>query len=154
MPGLTRRCHRVPGGRQPSRRPTFLVRSKQYIRTFENAGRYLFRSGVRKERASPVMKRRRFLSVLAILGLLITFAFWAYNVFSDHYSMLTATFMILCPPSILSIPFWETGPETVPGIVIWSVIGLLNSVLYVVIGLVIRWWSGRKTGVTDHPPSL
>ena len=86
---------------------------------------------------------------LACLGFLITVIFWAYSAFS-HYphvmnvktAALVITLVVLCPPSLLSLPFWETEPDTMPGIIIWAVIGLINAFLYGSIGALLakRIW--------------
>ena len=97
-----------------------------------------------------IANKRRFVARFAVLGLVIAFVFWAYNASNDHtkpmnyfHAAVTVGFVVLCPPSILSIPFWEPDPDSLPGIVIRSVIGLLNSALYAAIALAIRWRADR-----------
>jgi hypothetical protein len=99
-------------------------------------------------------KQRQLVWALAAFGLVITAVSWAYNAFGDYSRpmnikkfSLTSVLVILCPPSLLSVPFWETEPDTVPGVVIWSIIGLINSGLYAAIGTVVgrRLWKSDKT---------
>jgi len=97
-------------------------------------------------------KRRQLVVGLACLGFVVAGIFWAYSAFGYSEQMnlkkatLTIALVILCPPSLLSVPFWETEPDTVPGIVIWSVIGLINSALYAYIGTYLskRIWKPDK----------
>ena len=45
-----------------------------------------------------------------------------------------AAFVILCPPSLLSIPFIDVDPGTGGFYLIWAIIGVFNATLYAVIG--------------------
>jgi hypothetical protein len=45
--------------------------------------------------------------------------------------------VVLCPPGLLSIPLFDIEPYSVPGIVLWLIIGLVNSGLYAGIGKVV-----------------
>jgi drug/metabolite transporter (DMT)-like permease len=89
-------------------------------------------------------KRKQLIIGLAALGLAITAISWAYNAYSDYSRpmdakrfALVSTLVVLCPPSLLSIPFWETEPDTPPGIIIWLVIGVMNAALYAGIGTLV-----------------
>src|SRR5215467_1698131 len=71
----------------------------------------------------------------AVLGFSITAAFVSYQLLTDPQSALTRsssvmlTFLVLCPPSILSITRQtEFGTESY--YILWIVIGLLNAALY------------------------
>jgi len=100
-----------------------------------------------------VKERRTWLKIsFSCLGLLIAGILWAYSAFS-HYphainaktAALVIILVVLCPPSLLSLPFWETEPDTVPGIVIWLVIAIINALLYGAIGgyLARRIWKAE-----------
>ena len=71
----------------------------------------------------------------AVLGFSITAAFVSYQVLTDPQSALARsstimlTFLVLCPPSILSITR-QTEIGTDSYYILWIVIGLLNAVLY------------------------
>lgn len=71
----------------------------------------------------------------AVLGFSITAAFVSYQLLTDPQSALTRsssvmlTFLVLCPPSILSITR-QTEFGTQNYYILWIVIGLLNAVLY------------------------
>src|SRR5215469_10991273 len=71
----------------------------------------------------------------AVLGFSITAAFVSYQLLTDSQSMLPRssaimlTFLVLCPPSILSITR-QTEIGTNSYYILWSVIGVLNAALY------------------------
>ena len=71
----------------------------------------------------------------AVFGFAITAAFVSYQLLTDSQSMLARssavmlTFLVLCPPSILSIAR-QTEVGTNSYYILWVVIGLLNAVLY------------------------
>jgi len=44
--------------------------------------------------------------------------------------ILGTVFIVLCPPSLLTIPMWEIDMDSKAGTIIWAVIALLNSALY------------------------
>jgi len=71
----------------------------------------------------------------AVLGFAITAAFVSYQVVTDPPSAISRsstvmlTFLVLCPPSILSITRQiEVGSESF--YTLWTLIGVLNGVLY------------------------
>jgi hypothetical protein len=74
-----------------------------------------------------------------LLGLAIAFFFVVYQLGSDQWLpsplnvSLMVLFMVLCPPSLLSIPIIDAEVGTSFFYVIWSIIGVLNAVLYMAI---------------------
>jgi hypothetical protein len=76
---------------------------------------------------------------IAGLGLAITAVIVAYIVLTDSSPpqspniSLTAVFVILCPPSLLSGGFIDADPGTGGFYVIWTFIGLFNSLFYAAI---------------------
>ncbi|MGC2473923.1 MAG: hypothetical protein WA485_06285 [Candidatus Sulfotelmatobacter sp.] len=71
----------------------------------------------------------------AVLGFAITAAFVSYQLVTDPPSAISRsatvmlTFLVLCPPSILSITRQvEVGTESF--YTLWTVIGVLNGALY------------------------
>ena len=71
----------------------------------------------------------------AVLGFAITAAFVSYQIVTDPPSAISRsatvmlTFLVLCPPSILSITRqFEVGTESF--YTLWTVIGVLNGALY------------------------
>jgi hypothetical protein len=88
----------------------------------------------------------------AAIGLLVTALFVLYQVVTDSPApsgptVVDVAFIVLCPTSLLSLPislgFFDAVEIGSPGLyVMWAFIGLLNSVLYAVIG---GWYfSGRN----------
>lgn len=71
----------------------------------------------------------------AVLGFSITAAFVSYQLLTDSQSALARsssimlTFLVLCPPSILSITR-QTDVGTNNYYILWVVISLLNAALY------------------------
>jgi hypothetical protein len=61
-------------------------------------------------------KRRRLTIALAVMGLVMAAVIWAYSELIDSShpkpfnSTLWTAFMILCPPSVLSIPLIDVEP--------------------------------------------
>jgi hypothetical protein len=72
----------------------------------------------------------------AVLGFTITAAFVSYQLLSDPQSPIgrnlgvMLTFVILCPPSLLSIPLIDVEVGTNGFYIVWIVIGMLNAALY------------------------
>ena len=71
------------------------------------------------------------------LGLGVTVVLWAYSSFFDYSRPMTlgrgilgTLLVVLCPPSLLTMPMWELDMNSRAGTIIWTVIGLLNSALY------------------------
>jgi hypothetical protein len=76
----------------------------------------------------------RLIVICGALGLLVAAAIISYlKLFGMNDDLLTA-FVILCPPSLLCIPFNAAMKNTGQFWAIWSLIGLLNCGLYAVIG--------------------
>ena len=99
-------------------------------------------------------KRRRLILFLATTGFLVAAVLWAHSELTDSSPPkplnvhLWTAFMILCPPSILSIPLIDVEPGSTDFAILWSVIGLVNSGLYAVIGMIVgrfRWKPDRPT---------
>ena len=72
----------------------------------------------------------------AVLGLAVTAAFVSYQLVTDmqspisRSSTLMVAFVVLCPPSILSIVFREPEVGTNSFYILWTVIALLNGAIY------------------------
>jgi len=47
---------------------------------------------------------------------------------------LWTTFMVLCPPALLSVALIDIEPRSIAFVLLWLVIGLSNSALYAAIG--------------------
>ena len=79
----------------------------------------------------------------AVLGFSITAAFVSYQLLTDSQSALARsssimlTFLVLCPPSILSITR-QTEVGTNNYYILWIVIGLLNAALYAGVRVMLR----------------
>jgi len=71
----------------------------------------------------------------AMLGFAVTAAFVSYQFVTDPQSpigrnpALMLMFVILCPPSLLSLPF-DAEVGTNGFYILWAVIGMLNAALY------------------------
>jgi hypothetical protein len=80
----------------------------------------------------------------AMLGLSITALFVVYQLLTepgvsrDHLVMIG--FIVLCPPSLLSLPFIDVEVGTRPFYFLWALIGLLNASLYGLIFALARRW--------------
>jgi hypothetical protein len=78
----------------------------------------------------------------AVLGFSITAAFVSYQLLTDSQSALTRSssimlaFLVLCPPSILSITR-QTEIGTNSFYILWTVIGALNATLYATLRILI-----------------
>jgi hypothetical protein len=72
----------------------------------------------------------------AMLGFAITAAFVSYQLVTDPESPISRNsavmrlFVILCPPSLLSLPFLDAEAGSSGFYLVWAVIGLLNAALY------------------------
>ena len=79
----------------------------------------------------------------AVLGFAITATFVSYQLLTDVQSpvprntALMLSFLVLCPPSILSIAMREPEVGTNSFYILWGSIGALNAALYAVIRLLI-----------------
>lgn len=72
----------------------------------------------------------------AVLGFALTAVFVSYQLVTDTQSPFTRdsaimlAFVVLCPPSLLSLPFRDAEVGTNGFYVLWTVVGLLNATLY------------------------
>jgi hypothetical protein len=109
-----------------------------------------FEEGSVMDTSTAKRKRRRLATTLAVTGFVIAAAIWAYSELTNssppHFSFpLWTAFMILCPPSLLSIPLIDVEPGASGFTIMWLLIGAVNSALYAVIGFVVgksRWKAG------------
>ena len=87
----------------------------------------------------------------AMLGLSITALFVVYQMLTepgvsrDHVVMIG--FVILCPPSLLSVPFVDIEVGTRAFYIMWTLIGILNAALYATIAALIT----RRKKSVDTP---
>ena len=71
-----------------------------------------------------------------VLGFAVTAAFVCYQLVTDAQSpinrnpVLMLAFVILCPPSLLSLPFIDAEVGTNGFYILWAIIGALNGTLY------------------------
>lgn len=88
-------------------------------------------------------KRQRLTIGLGSLGLALAVLLWAYSeIFKSAGSLDGLLFLILCPPSLLSIPLIDVEVGTSDYRIMWTVFALINSALYAGIGSAIgrlRW---------------
>jgi len=76
----------------------------------------------------------------AALGLGITAVFVAYQVLTDSSpprppnTLMYLIFMILCPPSFLTIPLIDVEIGSEGFYPVWTIVALINAALYAVIG--------------------
>ena len=93
-------------------------------------------------------KEWRLIIGLAVLGLVVAALILLYlNLVSEFDATLYTAFAILCPPSLLCIPFSEVMKDKGSFYVIWSLIGITNSGLYASIGAAVV--SLRKSNQVD-----
>jgi hypothetical protein len=75
-----------------------------------------------------------------VLGFAVTTFVVAYQVLTNSYppsdlSMpVFVAFIILCPPSLLTVPFIDAEVGTGGFYFIWFFVGLINAALYAVVG--------------------
>jgi len=87
----------------------------------------------------------------ATLGLSFTALFVVYQMLTepgvsrDHLVMIG--FVVLCPPSLLSVPFIDVEVGTRSFYVMWALIGILNALLYGTITALIM----RRKKSADSP---
>ena len=88
-----------------------------------------------------------FIVGFAAFGLVITAVIVTYKDSSSAFDApVDALFVILCPPSLLCIPFNAAMKDNSQFYVVWSLIGLLNGWLYAAIGAAIVWfWKSSLT---------
>jgi hypothetical protein len=92
-------------------------------------------------------RRRKLTVVLAALGFAMAAIIWAYSELTASSSRpfnlpLWGIFIAVCPPSLLTIPLIDVEPGSMDFAITWLIVGLLNSALYSVIGIMIgrfRW---------------
>ena len=71
----------------------------------------------------------------AVCGLLVSAAIYVYLSLSGEFdAYIYTTFLVLCPPSLLCIPFSEAMKVKGVFYAVWSLIGVSNSGLYAVVG--------------------
>jgi len=78
---------------------------------------------------------RKFWVGFAGLGFLVAALIWTYSEVSARSPhpanvQLWTFLIVLCPPSLLSIPFIDIEPGTSEFTVMWFVIGVINAALY------------------------
>lgn len=77
----------------------------------------------------------RVITSFAVFGLVVAALILLYlNLLGEFDATLYTAFAILCPPSLLCIPFSEAMKDKASFYAIWSLIGITNSGLYAVIG--------------------
>ena len=85
-------------------------------------------------------KDRRMVFRFAAVGLGIAVVGVVYQMLTDPSpwsllnNLLSAIFMILCPPVLLTIPLFDVEIGTGGFYVVWMVVALLNAALFAVIG--------------------
>jgi hypothetical protein len=92
-------------------------------------------------------KRRSLTVVLAVVGFAMAAVIWGYSELTASSTPpfnlpLWGAFILLCPPSLLTIPLIDVEPGSIDFTITWLMIGLLNSTLYGAIGIMIgrfRW---------------
>jgi hypothetical protein len=101
----------------------------------------------------------RFAIRFAVLGMAITAVFLAYILLAgpaNRSETLDWVLSVLCPPSVLSLLFFDLFlDKTATAFVGWLIIGLLNSGLYALVGVVVSryfWKSGQLTTNLTAPP--
>ena len=93
--------------------------------------------------ADVLRKRQRLTISLAVLGFVVAGALWGYSELGKPSSALEGLVsVILCPPSLLSIPLIDVEPGSSGYTAMWTVFAFMNSALYAGIGALIgksRW---------------
>ena len=99
------------------------------------------------------MRTRRLIIGLALLGLAIAAAIYSAMSFIPYSEipsrteiLLGGVSLVLCSPSLLTIPLFDTGAYTAPGAILWLLIGLMNSALYAMIGVLIGRFRRKSAG--------
>ena len=91
----------------------------------------------------------------AAFGLAITVIFVIYQLLTDSSPPpppnmpLLSIFIILCPASLLSVPFIDMEIGTQAFYVIWSIVAVANTLLYAFVGLIVSALKALKTTSTD-----
>lgn len=87
----------------------------------------------------------------ALVGILITAAIYA-SIPYIHYTetpnvierVLGFMSVVLCPAGLLAVPLFDIEPYSAPGVVLWSLIALLNMGLYAVVGALVGRFLWRR----------
>jgi hypothetical protein len=89
----------------------------------------------------------KLITSLAVIGFVVAALIFLYlNLSGEFDATLYTAFAILCPPSLLCIPFNEAMKDKGTFYAIWSMIGIVNSGLYAVIGAaVVGLWKRPRT---------
>ena len=100
-------------------------------------------------------KHKQLTAMLAMLGLAIGYALFAYlELTSSHLGersdLLLLVGNILCPPALLSIFLFDLNAHSVEAFIAWSIIALLNAGFYAVIGKLIGRFLLRKPQPTAN----
>jgi hypothetical protein len=82
----------------------------------------------------PMDKQWRLITGCALCGLLVTAVIVACIKLAAVDLNLVVTFVILCPPSLLSMYFSQITRDNVGFYAIWLLIGVANAGLYAVVG--------------------
>jgi len=82
------------------------------------------------------MSSRRVIVRSAVLGVTITAVFVTYQLITDPQSPISRSpvfmllFVVLCPPSLISLAFNSAEVGSGDFYTLWAVIGVLNAALY------------------------
>jgi hypothetical protein len=80
----------------------------------------------------------RVITGFAVFGLFVAVLIFLYlNRSREFDANLYTAFAILCPPSLLCLPFSEAMKDNGIFYAVWSLIGITNSGLYAVIGALV-----------------
>jgi hypothetical protein len=83
-------------------------------------------------------KQWRLIVRCALAGLAVAILVFAYLSFNGEFnSTLYSACAILCPPSLLCIPFSDAMKSKAGMVAVWLIIGLANTGLYAAIGAAI-----------------
>src|SRR5579872_2570070 len=103
---------------------------------------------------TPMSNVRRTAIRFAFIGLLITIAMYAsipYVHDTEHPSVIEGILgnmaIVLCPAGLLAVPLFDIEPYSPPGVVLWSLIALLNMGLYAGVGTVAGRFLYRRRAV-------
>lgn len=78
---------------------------------------------------------------LGVIGLIVTALLFGYLELTNYAPMppiLRGLAILACPPSLLSLLFFDAEPHTASIAIVWLFIGLVNAGLYAFIGEVVR----------------
>lgn len=96
--------------------------------------------------------KRPLLIRFGLIGFVITVGIYAAQAVLPYSEIPSRTEIVvgivsltLCPPGLLTVPFFDIDPLSVSGAVLWLIIGLINSALYVAIGaLAASFFANRR----------